>query len=122
MIELIEAPDNVVAMTASGTLDAADYDRIIAEVEARLSRHPRIGVVAEMTSFKGLTMEALWKDLKYNAKRIGDWDRFPRCALVTDELWLKSMAAFWDPLIPGVDMKVFKPGETAQAISWAGEV
>ena len=119
MIELLDAPENVVAIQASGTLDAADYDRIIAAVEARLASHPRIGVVAEMDAFRGLTMEALWKDLQYNARRIGGWDRFPRCALVTDEGWLKAMAAFWDPLIPGVEMKVFKPGETAAAIAWA---
>ena len=87
MIELLDAPENVVAMRATGTLDGADYDRIIGAVEARLATHPKIGVVAEMSDFRGLTGEALWKDLQDNVKRIGDWGRFPRCARVTDAAW-----------------------------------
>lgn len=122
MIEILESPDTVVAMRAAGTMDGADYDRVIAIVEEKLKRHPKIGVMAEMTDFHGLTGEALWKDLKYNVKRIGDWSRFPRCALVTDAAWLKAMAAFWDPLVPGVSMKVFPPGQVAEAIAWAAEV
>jgi hypothetical protein len=119
MIEILDSPDNVVAMRTAGKLDGEDYDRILTVVEDRLKSHPKIGMVAEMADFHGLTGEALWKDLQYNVKRIGDWNRFPRCALVTDAGWLKAMAAFWDPIIPGVEMKVFEPGQTAEAISWA---
>jgi len=121
MIEILGSPDNVVALRTTGRLDGADYDRIIAVVDETLKRHPKIGIVAEMTDFHGLTGEALWKDLQYNLKRIGDWNRFPRCALVTDAGWLKALAAFWDPIIPGVEMKAFPPGRSAEAIAWAAE-
>lgn len=121
MLEIIPAPDTVVAMRAVGTLDGADYDRVLAEVEAKLQTHPKIGVVAEMIDFHGLTGEALWKDIQYNIKRIGDWGRFPRCALVTDAAWLKALAAFWDPLIPGVEMKAFPAGQADEAIRWAAD-
>lgn len=119
MIELLDASDNVVALRATGTLTADDYDRIIAQVDDKLASHEKIGLVAEMIDFHGLTGEALWKDFQYNAKRIGEWSRFPRCALVTDAPWLKALAAFWSPLIPGVEMKSFEPGQTADAIAWA---
>ena len=80
-----------------------------------------IGLVAVMESFHGLTPEALWKDLKYNARRITEWSRFPRCALVTDAAWLQAMAAFWNPLIPGVEIRVFAPGELERATTWAAD-
>jgi hypothetical protein len=122
VIEILEAPDTVIALRTSGKLTGDDYDGIIAVIDERLSRHKRIGVVAEMADFHGLTGEALWKDLQYNLKRIGEWNRFPRCAVVTDAAWLKAMTAFWSPLIPGVEMKSFPPGQTAQAIAWAADL
>ncbi|HRH20539.1 MAG TPA: STAS/SEC14 domain-containing protein, partial [Brevundimonas sp.] len=70
----------------------------------------------------GVTPEAFWKDLKFGVERIGQWNRFPHCALVTDAHWLKALAGFWDPILPGIEMKTFPPGETAQAIAWAADV
>lgn len=121
MIEILAAPDNVVAMKATGTLDADDYDRVIALVEDKLKSHPEIGLVADVQGLHAMTPEALWKDLQYGFRRIGQWHRFPRCALVTDEGWLKALAGFWDPILPQIEMRVFAPGETARAIEWAAE-
>ena len=122
MIEILTAPDNVVAMRTGGVLDGADYDRVVAHVDEKLASHAKIGLVAVMTDFHGLTPEALWKDLQYNLRRISEWSRFPRCALVTDAAWLKAMAAFWNPLVPGVEIKVFAPGELDQATAWAADI
>lgn len=122
MLEILDAPDNVIAMRASGTLNAADYDRIIAVVEAKMKAHDRIGVFADMTGFTDLTGEALLKDLRWNASHLLDWGKFPRCAMVTDKAWLRLMAQAFSPLIPGVEMRVFEPGRQGEALAWVSAV
>ncbi|WP_332659475.1 STAS/SEC14 domain-containing protein [Brevundimonas sp.] len=122
MLEILDAPDNVIAMRAAGTMDAADYDRIIEVIEIRLKTHDRIGVVADMTDFTDFTGEVLLKDLRWNAAHIGDWGKFPRCAMVTDKAWLRVMAQTFSPLIPGVEMRVFEPGRLEDALAWASGV
>lgn len=122
MIEFLPAPEAVLAFKTTGTLNGDDYDLILARLNGQLETQPRIGIVAEMVDFHGVTPEAFWKDLKFGVERIGQWNRFPHCALVTDAHWLKALAGFWDPILPGIEMKTFLPGETAQAIAWAADV
>ena len=45
MLEVLQSPDRVAAFAICGTLTGGDYDRIVAEVEAKLARHERIGVL-----------------------------------------------------------------------------
>lgn len=122
MLQVLEAPDHVLAYRLSGKLDAADYDRIIATVEAKLAAHERIGVFADMTGFESMTAEALMKDLRYNLTKLGQWSRFPRMAVVTEEPWLKAWIHILDPIFPQFEARVFKPGEDAEAIRWAGDL
>lgn len=122
MIEFLKSPDQVLAFRATGTLNGEDYDQILARLETLLETQPRIGIVAVMSDFHGVTPEAFWKDLKFGIERIGQWHRFPRCALVTDAHWLKALAAFWDPILPGIEMKSFAPGQTDQALTWAADL
>jgi hypothetical protein len=122
MIELLKAPDHVLAYRIEGALEAADYDRIIETVEAKLAHHPKIGLYADMTKFSSISAEAFLKDLRYSLSKIGQWNRFPRAALVTDEPWLRAWVAFLDPIFPQFEARAFAPGEEAAAMSWSSAV
>lgn len=121
MIEILPAPDHVVALRFFGELTGPDFDRVVAEIETRLGRHPRIGIVADMTGFDGVTLEALGKDLRYNLSKLGEWKRFPREAVITDKAWLETLVKAVDPLVPQVEVRIFHPGETEAALAWAGD-
>jgi len=121
MLEVLEAPDHVLAYRVAGTIDAKDYDRIIETVEAKLAAHAKIGVYADMTAFKSMTAEAVMKDLRYNLSKIGQWSRFPRAAVVTQEPWLRAWVGFLDPIFPQFEARAFPPGQEAEAMAWASE-
>ena len=120
MIEMLPAPDHVVAVRFFGELTGPDFDAVTAEIEARLARHERIGVVADVTGFDGATLEALGKDLRYNLGKLGEWKRFPREAVITDRAWVRSAVKAVDPLVPHIEVRTFDPGETSEALAWAG--
>jgi hypothetical protein len=122
MIETLPAPDHVAAYRFSGTIDEADFDHVIADVEARLARHTRIGVLADLTGFEGMTVMAGMKDARYGLGKILQWHRFKREAVVTDKGWIETLVAVANPIIPGVEIRCFKPAVFDAALAWAGEI
>ena len=46
MLEILAAPEGVVAMRAAGRVDAADVERGIAAVEQALKSHARVAIYA----------------------------------------------------------------------------
>jgi SpoIIAA-like len=117
MIDVLESPDRVAAFAVSGTLTGQDYDRIIAEVEAKLARHERIGIVLDLTQFHDLTAEAAWKDFRYDLSKLLELKRFPREAIVSDKRWMQIAAQIADPILPYVDVRVF--AARSDALEWA---
>src|ERR1700747_791282 len=121
MIEILDAPDHVVAVRLAGRLSGADMDDLTTAVEAKLARHPRIGIVADLTPLTGLTLEALAKDIRYNISKLGDWKRFPREAVITESSWVQAAISALDPLVPHVEVRAFGPAERASAVAWAAD-
>jgi hypothetical protein len=120
MLEVLQSPDQVAAMKVSGTMTGADYDRIIEEVEGRLARHERIGVLLDLSEFEDFTAAAAWKDIKYDIGKLFELKRFPREALITDKAWMRVAAEIADPLIPHVEIRAFEPSDRKAAMDWVG--
>lgn len=121
MIEMLEAPDHVMAVRLSGRLSGGDMDELTAALEAKLARHPRIGIVADLTPMAGMTLEALAKDIRYNISKLGDWKRFPREAVITDSSWVRAAMSALDPVVPHVEVRSFASTERETAVSWAAD-
>ena len=118
MIELLPSPDHLSAFRIAGHLTAVEYDRLIADVEARLERHARIAVYCDATGFRDIAPDALAKDFAYALGHIGEWNRYARMALVTDKAWLRMLTKTFGPLVPGLEARVFEPGQQAEALAW----
>lgn len=122
MIEVYPSPDHVAAFGISGTLTAAEYERVIAEVEAKLARHDRIGVLVDLVGFEDVTAGAGWKDIRYSLGLMGNLRRFPREAVVSDKQWVRVLAGIADPLIPHVEIRAFGSAERDAAMAWVAEL
>lgn len=122
MLEILTAPDHVAAYRLSGTLTEDDYEKLIADIEARLSRHERVGVVADLSGFHDITIRASLMDLRYSFSKLFDLRRFPREALITDKQWIATMAQAMNPIIPFVAIRSFKSGEQQAALDWAADI
>jgi hypothetical protein len=122
MLEMLTAPDHVGAYKLRGTLSEGDLDRVIADIDARLARHGRIGLLVDLTGFEDLTLRAGLKDLRYSFGKVLEWRRFPREAIVTDKQWVKTLVKIVDPLVPFIELRTFDPGEADAALAWASEI
>jgi hypothetical protein len=122
MIEILPAPDHVLALRMARTITGEDFDRMVRDVEAKLQRHQKIGVYVDMVDMEDMTAEALAKDLRYDIAKIGEMHRFPREAVVTDKQWVRAFAKVADALVPQVELHTFAPGERDQAMAWASQV
>ena len=122
MLEILPAPDHVAAYHLSGTLGEADYDRVIEDIEAKLARHDRIGILADLTGFHDITFRALAKDTRYSFSKMLELKRFPREAIVTDKHWIETLARFASPLVPFVEIRAFPPAERDAALTWVSEI
>jgi hypothetical protein len=122
MIEIIEAPDHVFAARFMGALTGPDFAEIEREIEAKLARHGRIGIVADLIGLTGVTPEALAKDIRYNISKLGHWRQFPREAIITQREWLAAVVKALDPIVPQVEVRAFHPEEQSLAIGWAADL
>ncbi len=121
LLEILPAPDHVAAYRLSGTLDEEDYERIIADLEDRLKRHDKIGVLADLTGFHDMTFRAGIRDLRYSFSKLFQLHRFPREAVITDKSWIASLAQTVSPLIPFVEIRTFTPQEHQAALDWVAD-
>jgi len=121
MLEILDGPDQIGGYKLSGTLTEEDFGRVVADLEARLARHEKVGLVADLTGFHDVTVRAALKDMRYGFGKIFEWNRFPREAVITDKRWLTSLVALAGPLVPFVELRTFAPGEEAAAFAWVAE-
>ncbi|WIY52393.1 STAS/SEC14 domain-containing protein [Devosia sp. YIM 151766] len=122
MIEVIDAPDHVAAFHVAGTVTAADYDKIIPEIEETLADHPEIGVLADLSGMEDMTGEAIQRDLQYGMGKLGELHRFKRAAVISDKQWIKGATDMAGKLFPQIDTQVFSPDERDEALQWVSDL
>lgn len=121
MIDILPAPSHVAAFHIHETLTAEDYDKCIAEVDARLAEHPRISIYCDLVGMGMVTPVAMAKDLRYALGKLGEYHRFARGAIVTERDWLGSVMRLASVFFPHTDLRAFTPAERAAALAWASQ-
>lgn len=113
---LSNLPDHVVGVSASGRVDAKDYETVlIPAIEAALQEHKRIRVLYLLTpEFEGFTSGAMWNDSRLGLAHLRAWERI---AVVTDVHWVAHAARMFAFLLPGL-VKVFSNQEQSDAEKW----
>lgn len=122
MIEILPAAPHVAAFRVTGVFTGDDYDRCVAEIEARLAAHPRIGMFCDMAGMTRLSAEALAKDVRYSIGKIGQYERFARVALITGRDWMDKAMEFSSKVLPRTETATFESGEQDAALAWASDV
>jgi len=117
MVEKIpDLPDNVLGITAKGTVTANDYEAvIIPEVEALFSRHRKVRLLYHLgEDFSGFETVAMWDDTKLGFKHLTGWERI---AVVSDIEWIRGAMRVFSLVIPG-HVRVFHNREFTEARKW----
>lgn len=121
MIEILPAPSHVAAFHFRETLTAADYDRCVAEMDARLAEHPRIAVYCDLVGLGLMTPMAIAKDLRYALGKLGEFHRFARGAVVTERAWVGTITRMAAVFFPHTELRTFPPADRAAAMAWVSE-
>lgn len=117
MMKLISGlPDHVVGISASGQIEAKDYETVfMPALDAALKRHHRIRVLYQLTpQFGGFSSGAMWDDAKLG---LAHWTAWERIAVVTDVDWIVHATRMFAFLMPG-QVRVFSNKAMAEAEKW----
>ena len=118
MISILQLQPNVLAYRVEGKLEREDIDRIFAEVDRKLATGEKIRVYAEVHSITGMTLEAIWQDLKLGMQRMNLISKIERAALVTDLGWLRTAIAFEDKVFGRLPIRAFQLSQQIEAQAW----
>ena len=119
MIEkLSKSSGNVIGYKTVGKLVAADYDKIVPEVEELVRQEGSIRMLMDLEEFHGATVKAEWSDLKFGHKFHKNIDK---TAIVGDQSWEKWLTTLVDPLYAR-EAKYFHTADIDAAWAWPREV
>ncbi len=122
MLQVIDSPDNVLAVEAVGKLERKDYETVLVPGITRLLDGPgEIRVVFVFADeFEGLTAGATASDAQLFVDELvhRTLSKWKRCAVVTNHDWLRHAIALFRWMMPG-EVETYEPSDLAAAIAWA---
>lgn len=113
---LSDFPDDVLAVSASGEITAADYrDILLPAIHAKLAGHKPLRVFYEIgPDFTGMQAGAMWEDAKLGFGHLGD---LGRAAVVTDVGWIATSMRLFAPLMRQ-PVRIFPLARREEARRW----
>ena len=118
MLNVTMPAANRVDIELSGTLDAETMrqglDDLVAKSEGVI--HGRM--LYRITDFSFPSLGALGVELQRLPKLFGLLGKFDRCAVLSDEPWLRSAAEIEGKLFPGIEIRAFPLDQKTAAEAW----
>ncbi|MGD2129105.1 MAG: STAS/SEC14 domain-containing protein [Lysobacterales bacterium] len=91
-LTMFELGPAALEVIVAGRLGTADYETFIPEVERRIRDHGKVGLLLNVSGFRGWSPGALWEDLKFEMKHYRDVSRLALVADNPNKQWLAAMA------------------------------
>ena len=116
MIQIIDAPENVVAFRALGEVTKDDYQNVMAPaVEKLVDRIDEINFLFVIdTDLENFTAAAWMQDAWIGLKNLGKWNR---SAIVTDSEKAITFTNGFSYMVPG-EFKGYKKNDFDEALNW----
>lgn len=118
MLDFIESPDDVLAVTLSGTITEADLQAVMNRVDHILATHPTIHVFTETRQIDGITLTGLPAHFAHALPLFGKLARFGRVAVVADQAWMRAATRLESAMLPNISYRVVEPDERDAALAW----
>lgn len=112
-----DVSSNIVRMHISGKLTADDYAFFVPELEGLIRQHGKVRLLLDVEDFHGWTAGALWEYVKFDLKHFRDIERL---AMIGDNAWEKSMAAFCRPFT-SAKIRYFDREQSEDARAWIAD-
>lgn len=109
-----ESDPALTVIHATGTLEKADYKQFVSDFEALAGKHGKLCVLFDMTGFHGWTTDALWSEIKFDARH---FEEIERLAAIGVKEWEKGLLLFAKPFTKAT-IRYFDESEAAEARQW----
>ena len=119
MLELLDSPDDVIALRLCDKITGNDLDAIMDRVDEVMSRSGKVHVFVETRSIGGIEISSLPAHMGRAMPLFGELDRFGRVAVVADQSWMRVGARLESALLPNVSYRIYMPDEREEALAWA---
>jgi hypothetical protein len=114
--QIIDLPDNVLGIEASGKVTAEDYQAVLVPaLEDKLRKIHKVRFLYVLgKGFDGYTGAAAWEDAKVGLKHL---TQFERIAVVTDVDWIRNSVKVFGFAMPA-EVRVYKYSDLKEARLW----
>ncbi len=118
MIETLPtSSDNILAFKLSGKLHDEDYKTFVPAIDAALTKHPKVRLLAQFHDFHGWDAHALWDDVKFSTTHC---TKIGRIALVGEKKWEQWMSKVCKPFTMA-KIEYFDAADIGKAKAWLEE-
>ena len=118
MFDLIEAPDDVLAVRVAGKITGDDLASIMESLEVMLAVNERVHIFAETRAIDGIEIAGLAAHIARATPLLRKLGHFGRVAVVADQAWIRALTRLESALLPRISYKVFEPRERDAALAW----
>jgi hypothetical protein len=118
MLEILDSPDDVIAVTISHKITGRDLDTIMDHLDRTMSKHDKVHVFVETESIDGIEISGLPSYMARAIPLFGKLDRFGRVAVVADQAWVRVGTRLESALLPNLSYRTYMPKERFEALSW----
>lgn len=115
---LSQSTDKVLAIQLNGKLLDQDYQQFVPMLEQRIEEHGSVRCLIEMIDFQGIEFQALWDEIKFDARHAR---QIERCAIVGDRDWESWMTKLSRPIFSSAEMRFYDLAERDKAWEWINE-
>ena len=118
MLEIIDSPDDVIALTVSRKITGDDLDVIMDRLDEVMVKHDKVHVFVETRSIDGIEVSSFPSYTARAFPLFGKLDRFGRVAVVADQAWVRVGTRLESALLPNISYRTYLPEEREEALAW----
>ena len=118
MIEILDSPDDTIAVKISGKIGGSDLNGIMDRLDQIMATHDKVHVYVETESISGIELSAMAGHMRRAFPLFGKLDRFGRVAVVADQAWVRAGTRLESALLPNISYRTYMPDERDEALAW----
>jgi hypothetical protein len=118
MLELLDSPDDVIALRMSHKITGNDLTVIMDRLDDMMSKQDKVHVFVETHSIDGIEVSGLPSYMTRALPLFGKLDRFGRVAVVADQAWVRVGTRLESALLPNISYRTYLPEERDEALAW----
>lgn len=118
MYEIIDSPDDVLAVRIAGKITGGDLLSIMDRLEVIMAANCPVHVYVETAAIDGIEIAGLASHIARATPLLGKLAHFGRVAVVADQAWIRILTRVESAILPHIRYRVFQPDEREVALRW----